>query len=155
MPWNRDSDIMRWWGFTQLTSCCIRSHNVGKTDQFCKMYSNSNIILSYSIIFWKKYSSILKSKSSNMIFTWCKYCFAVGRCILKVLWHFLLFYNSTVECNQSIFMMPVTFYGWGDLETKLDLLAMTRFKMAENTCMIISHSNLPTFVQKTKRLTSR
>ena len=58
---NRDSDIMRWCDFSQLTSCRIRSHNqrknriiaqFGEKDQFCKMYSNSNIILTmYLIIF--------------------------------------------------------------------------------------------------------
>ena len=91
----------------------------GKRISFVKMYSNSNIILTYLIIFWKKYSSIiLKSSSSNMIFTWCKYCSAVGRCILKALWRFLLlFYKSTIERDRSIFMTPVTFYDRGDLET--------------------------------------
>ena len=128
----------------------------GKRISFVKMYSNSNIILTYPIIFWKKYSSILNSSSSNMIFTWYKYCSAVGRCILKVLWRFLLlFYNSTIERDRSIFMTPVTFYDRGDLETNLICLPVTRFKMAENTCTIVSHSNLSAFVQKTRRLMSR
>ena len=88
----------------------------GEKDQFCKMYSNSIIILTmYLIIFWKKYSSILKSNSSNMIFTWCKYCSADLRCILKVLWRFFSCF-TTARLN-AIFMAPVTFYDWGVLET--------------------------------------
>ena len=41
------------------------------------MYSYSNVA------FDKNYSSTLKFSSSNVIFTWCKYCSAVGRCILR------------------------------------------------------------------------
>ena len=93
----------------ELTSCRIRSHNqrknriiaqCGEDGQFCKMHSSSNVA------FDKNYSSILKSSSSNMIFTWCKYCSAVGRCILKLyaLWRFLLFCNvhSTIKRDQFL-----------------------------------------------------
>ena len=111
--YNRASDVMRWCNFAQLTSCHIRSHNqrknhiiaqCGDNGQFCKMYCNSNIV------FDKKYSNILKSSSSNMVFTLCKYCSVVGRCIFKALWCFLLLfcyvYALQHDSTWSTFMAP-------------------------------------------------
>ena len=112
--------------FHTIDLCRIQSHNqqknriiaqCGENGQFCKMYSNSNVV------FDKNYSSILKFSSSNVIFTWCKYCSAVGRCILKLYGIFLCFTTFTAQLNAVDFDGACNILWYRRPGNELDLLA--------------------------------
>ena len=139
---------MHWCNFAKLTSCRIRLHISakklhnramwGKRISFVKSTVIQILLLTYPRVvtlflttdnFLTKYSSILKSSLSNMIFTRCKYCSAVGRYIKfcnVFSCCFTAARSNVIQFHDTCYMIEQT---W-----KRTRLAghVTRFKMAEN-----------------------
>ena len=149
IPNYRTSDIVRWCDFTQLTSCHIRLHNQWKNHIIAQCREKGSDIKFSG----KKYSSILKSSSSN---SW--YLLDVNIVLLLGdAWSFMAFSFfccfATARSNAIDFHDASNILWLRRLGNKLD----SRLKMAENTCKhdLFSLKSFCTCAKKPRRLTSR